>query len=271
MMDTNEQLQNLLSGMSTSIRNALSAAFSAALRMNDVLEGRGLTEAENCLAVMQHSQFCTLRMAENMEDALISGSHVLNLETVEINALCRNLIDTISILTVRRGIHLRFETRCTTVLLQVDYARIERMLLNILGNSLKYTPADGEISLLLTRDEDNVMFTIRDSGSGLSQTDYDCLFCGYTRPVALDDPNRGAGFGMAAAAGIARLHGGNIIAENHEGDGLIVHISLPDRRDADMLHVRYEPLQYGEEPMRRVLTTLADVLSTEEYTKYFMD
>ena len=269
-MDANEELRHLLAGTSASIRNAVGVSFTAAALLSDRLEGRDDPEAENYLAILRHSQHRMLRLAENIEDAIIAGSNVLEKETVDLNALCGNLVDTVSTLTAKRGIRITFNSLCRAVM-QVDYARIERMLLNILSNSLKYTPEGGEIALTLSREGNTVILTVTDNGGGLAQADFDRLFTGYTRAAALDDPARGAGLGMAAALGIARLHGGNILAENHAGEGLVISVSLPDQGDADLLNIRYEPLKYGENPMRRVLTMLSDVLNTDEYHKRFMD
>lgn len=109
-----------------------------------------------------------------------------------------------------------------------DRDKIGQILINLLHNALKFTPAGGSITLETAADETAASLTIRDTGEGISPEDLPHIFERFYRA----DPSRsrqtgGSGIGLAIALAIARAHGGTITATSQPGEGSSFTLSLP--------------------------------------------
>ena len=115
-----------------------------------------------------------------------------------------------------------------------DRDKIGQILINLLHNALKFTPAGGSITLETAADETTARLTIRDTGEGISPEDLPHIFERFYRA----DPSRsrqtgGSGIGLAIALAIARAHGGTITATSQPGEGSAFTLSLPVLRESD--------------------------------------
>jgi signal transduction histidine kinase len=96
------------------------------------------------------------------------------------------------------------------VIVYGDATRLQQVLLNVLGNAIRYTPPDGDIRLLVELDETWVTIRVRDSGEGISADDLPRIFSLFTR--AGERRGSGLGIGLAVARSLLELHGGTIDA-----------------------------------------------------------
>jgi signal transduction histidine kinase len=106
--------------------------------------------------------------------------------------------------------------------------KVERVLLNLVTNSLRHTPGDGSVAVLVEPEASEVRFTVEDTGDGLAPEAVRRMFDRFWR----DDPARtrergGAGLGLAIARGLVEAHGGRIWAESRPGGGARVSFTLP--------------------------------------------
>jgi signal transduction histidine kinase len=107
--------------------------------------------------------------------------------------------------------------------------QVERVLVNLLANALRHTPADGTVAVAVEADGDDVRVSVEDSGDGLSTEALRRMFERFWR----GDPARsarGAGLGLAIARGLVEAHGGRIWAESPPGGGARVSFTLPATR-----------------------------------------
>jgi signal transduction histidine kinase len=105
---------------------------------------------------------------------------------------------------------------------------IARLLTNITGNALKYTDAGGTVSLSVRCDDGSAVFSVTDTGIGISDADLETLFDEFDRssnPVAHAVP--GTGLGLAIVRRIAERHGGEIEVQSTLGDGSTFRVTLP--------------------------------------------
>ena len=110
-------------------------------------------------------------------------------------------------------------------LVPIDDVLIEQVLVNILDNAVKYTPAGTPIEIMTTAGEHNVTVEITDHGPGLSPGTEDKVFEKFYRAERLRE--HGAGLGLAICRGIIRAHGGRIWAHNNPGGGFSFLFTLP--------------------------------------------
>lgn len=105
---------------------------------------------------------------------------------------------------------------------------IDRLLLILIDNAVKYTPAGGRCAIELTLDRGQAHITVHDTGIGISPADLGRIFERFARAdVARSRETPGAGLGLAIARWITETHGGTIAAESQLGLGSAFHVRLP--------------------------------------------
>lgn len=113
------------------------------------------------------------------------------------------------------------------VMLQADAARVTQMVLNLLNNASRYTPAGGQIWLAVDV-RDDVVVTARDSGIGLSPANLSWIFEMFSQVTPATQGGGGLGIGLALVKRLAELHGGSVRAESPgEGLGSTFTLTLP--------------------------------------------
>jgi two-component system, OmpR family, sensor histidine kinase KdpD len=111
-------------------------------------------------------------------------------------------------------------------LLSLDFVLIERVLVNVIDNALKYSPADAPIGITAHTAGAFLELEVADRGTGIPPEDLTRIFDKFYR-VQRPDNVSGTGLGLSISKGIVQAQGGFIGAENREGGGTIISISLP--------------------------------------------
>ena len=108
----------------------------------------------------------------------------------------------------------------------LDQPRITQVLDNLLGNALKFTPAGGKITLQVSRLENEVQFSVSDTGPGIPDEALGRIFEPYWQ---VQKTRSGMGLGLFIAKTIVESHGGRIWVESTVGQGTTFHFTLPSR------------------------------------------
>jgi signal transduction histidine kinase len=111
-----------------------------------------------------------------------------------------------------------------------DLARLERVLDNLLGNAVKYSPDGGVITVVVVREEEDTgawaILSVRDQGVGIPVEDLGHIFERFHRARNVGRIS-GTGIGLAAIRGIVEQHGGTITVDSREGAGSTFSVRLP--------------------------------------------
>lgn len=111
-----------------------------------------------------------------------------------------------------------------------DPESLYRLLVNLTGNALKYSPAGGVVSVDAARDGDAVVLSVRDQGPGIAAADREKLFTKFFRAGdAVSRKTPGTGLGLAICKGIVDAHGGTIRVESEPGKGAAFLVRLPGK------------------------------------------
>ncbi|QZA76398.1 sensor histidine kinase KdpD [Deefgea tanakiae] len=122
--------------------------------------------------------------------------------------------------------HVRVDLPSNLPLLEYDAVLIERVLVNLLGNAAKYTPAGSEIIISAQIDDQQVTVLVSDNGPGLPAGAAARLFEKFTRGVN-ESATPGVGLGLAICRSIITAHGGQIQARNLSPNGAEFSFTLP--------------------------------------------
>jgi two-component system sensor histidine kinase VicK len=128
------------------------------------------------------------------------------------------------------------ETRQTSDIPDIiaDHDRIEQVVLNILSNAIKYTPAGGKVTVRLDRDDENVVLKVADTGIGIPKEDLPRIFERFYRvDKARSREMGGTGLGLAIAREIVEAHQGSISINSELGKGTEVVVKLPAAADKE--------------------------------------
>lgn len=113
-----------------------------------------------------------------------------------------------------------------------DRDRLEQVMMNVVGNAIKYTPDGGYIQVNAGADAENVWMEVSDNGIGIPRKDWNRIFDRFYRvDKARSRESGGTGLGLSIAKEIVQRHGGTIGLTEHQGPGTTVRIVLPMRQD----------------------------------------
>lgn len=179
-----------------------------------------------------------------------SGRVILSVEQADIRKVIRDVITELGIRSDKIGIELTLRQKVEsvktaesvqlpTVLIDVD--KIKEVLVNLIGNSLKFTPAGGTISVALAVDKEEVRVEISDTGVGLDEEQIPKLFKKFSMLRESYSTNatmaQGTGLGLYISKSIIQLHGGKIWVESSgRGKGTSFYFTIP-RYSEEHLHL----------------------------------
>jgi PAS domain S-box-containing protein len=128
---------------------------------------------------------------------------------------------------------LRFESAVAELVGVWDAGRLERVIANMLSNAIKYSPAGGEILLLVRAEPEWAVLSVSDHGLGIPAADLPYVFERFRRASNVGRVIAGSGLGLAGARDIVEQHGGTIGVTSEEGRGstFVVRLSEPGRND----------------------------------------
>lgn len=135
-----------------------------------------------------------------------------------------------------------------------DVLKIQQVLLNIVGNSVKFTPENGKISISIREisagHSDFLCFCVRDTGCGISPEFLPHLFDPFAQEKrALDSEIKGTGLGLAICRSLVEMMDGTIAVESQPGIGSAFTVTLPLRKsDSASVENAVQPRHHSEEP-----------------------
>ncbi len=260
-----------LANMSHELRTPLSGI----LGMTEVME-RGiygsLTERQQqALENIRESGHHLLALINDVLDLSKIGADRLNLERqpVAVDDLCRSSIRFVLQLATEKHQTITYAPSPPGLVLNVDARRLKQMLVNLLGNAVKFTPVRGMIGLDVTFDAARhaVEFAVWDNGIGISPQGQRKLFQPFVQlESGLDRRFEGSGLGLVLVKRLAELHGGKVSFESIEGEGSRFAITLPVQPIAGVTaHTQLQPTAEAEidtEGMLHVLRQLGNARVT---------
>lgn len=195
-----------------------------------VLEGFGGGVSEKQAAMLKIAHKSTQRLIRLVTDLLDvskieAGKMKLKSETVEMGPLMEEVLAGNETEIAKKKLILRKDIAPDIGSIRADKDRLTQVIINLLSNAMKYTPAGGGIDIRLGRSGDEIRFEISDTGPGIAKKDFHKLFDKFERLTV--ERQEGTGLGLSIARDIVELHGGKIWVESEVGKGTKFIFTIP--------------------------------------------
>ncbi len=130
-----------------------------------------------------------------------------------------------------RDLHVTVSAPEEPALVDGDAGQLERLVINLATNAVKFTPDGGRVALRVVLDDDDlVAIEVEDTGVGIPDDEQPMLFSRFFRTAhAREGAVQGSGLGLSIAKSIAERHGGRIVAISTYGEGSLFRVELPRR------------------------------------------
>jgi len=225
-----EQAEQVRKHMTADVAHELRTPLAIVSGKLEYLQQRSQSIAPEELLPLQDELIRLQRLVNDLRELsqAEAGQLSLHLERVDIHQLLVRIVDKVSFEAEEREISIHLHELPQRIEVKLDKYRVTQVILNLLMNSVRYTPAGGEIRVDAKRVNDQVLITVTDNGMGIEPEHMPFLFQRFYRTdQARDRDHGGTGLGLAIAAEYVRAHGGEITVESEQGKGTRFQVQLP--------------------------------------------
>jgi signal transduction histidine kinase len=218
-----------------SVSHELRTPLNAIIGFSDVMIDPSLQVSEE-----QRSRFLThilnsgkhllALINEILDLSKVEAGHLeLELERTAISDVLHAAVNTLKPLAANKAIELHIENGGHIPQIPMDAARIRQVVLNLVGNAIKFTPEGGRVQLRATACDQSMRVEVEDTGPGISVADHERIFLEFEQARIGETKSKpeGTGLGLALAKKLVEMHGGKIWVESEVGKGSRFYFSLP--------------------------------------------
>ncbi|MGE5027428.1 MAG: GAF domain-containing protein [Betaproteobacteria bacterium] len=229
---TRKELDTLRSDLAAMVyhdlRSPLANIVSSIEILKTMFPPEELASAESIIAIAQHSIDRIQRLINSLLDInrLEAGQPLGEMQPASVSELITDAVKAVRSIADGRQQTLRQEVAPDLPPVLVDADMIRRVLINLLENASKYTPAENEITAGAEQDGDWVRIWVQDYGLGIPTEEQGRIFDKYTRVKRQGGP-RGFGVGLAFCRLAVEAHNGEIWVESEVGKGSKFILTLP--------------------------------------------
>lgn len=180
--------------------------------------------------IMKQNCYRELRIVNNMIDItrLDAGFFELKLQNCNIVSIVENITLSVTEYIKNNSINLFFDTDIEERIIACDRSNIERIILNLLSNSIKFTKQGGSMTVSIHEKKESIIISIKDTGIGIPADKLNIIFDRFRQvDRSLTRNQEGSGIGLAIVKSLVELHGGKIYVHSEYGKGTEFKIELP--------------------------------------------
>jgi signal transduction histidine kinase len=155
----------------------------------------------------------------------------MNYEKIDLRLLIDAVTESLQIIAKKKNIRLIVKKNHNHLIIMGDEAKLERVILNLVRNAIKYNQDNGWVKIWFEEDKDEVKIIIKDNGIGIPEKDLPNIFERFYRvDKARSRAEGGTGLGLAIAKWITEAHGGKITVASEQDKGSAFTVHLPYRQ-----------------------------------------
>ncbi len=228
------QLDRVKASFISMVSHELRTPLNSVLGFSDILlTGAAGSINEDQREFLGHIKSSSRHLVQLVNDILdlsrIDAGHFrLNVGPLLPGMLVRQVVAELSGLAGTAQVELVAEVAPGLPPTQGDARRVEQVLINLVGNALKFTPEGGTVRVRVAADSDHLLFSVIDNGAGIPEEERDKIFERFYQPATTPGlATKGSGLGLTIAKHLVEQHQGRIWLESEVGVGSAFHFSLP--------------------------------------------
>ena len=234
MRERLQELDGIKSDFVSSVSHELRTPLSSILGYVEMLAdglGRGLDEDQmGAMEVIDRNARRLLALIENLLtiSSVESGAFRLSIEPIEVYALVQSAHQAVLPSLAKRDLEISVDVAEDAGSILGDAGQLDRVVINLLVNAIKFTPDGGAISVHAHRQDDSVVLRVADSGIGIAAEEIPRIFERFFRSASARTlAVQGTGLGLAITKKIIQEHGGEISLTSRLGEGTEFIVVLP--------------------------------------------
>jgi len=219
-----------LANMSHELRTPLTAILGMSEAFQNNTFGEINPGQEKAIKLIEKSGEHLLTLITDILDLskIEAGKLELDLASTSVQNLCENSTMFVKQMAFTQKIELQTRIAENIAQIQVDELRIRQCLINLLSNAIKFTPPEGKVILSVELEGKDILFSVTDTGIGISPNDLDKLFQPFIQiDSKLNRQYAGTGLGLVLVERIVTKHGGRVSVTSRVGEGSCFTIRLP--------------------------------------------
>ena len=200
--------------------------------LEEVLRGAAElpAKAREALSTARANALRLLKLISDLLDIvrLEEGRAKLQHDPINLSLFVPAMVDSLRHLATVKGLTLNMNEPKAPLVVRGDHAGLEKVVLNILTNAIKFTPKGGSISVRCWEENDCALVEIEDTGIGIPEQSLPHIFDRFHQVDGSSTRKyQGVGIGLALARDLVQQHGGRLVARSQLGRGTAFRIELP--------------------------------------------
>lgn len=254
-----EDRQNLKSDFIVNLSHELRTPINIILNTTKVIklkmkqDNNEQEDIENKLDIINNNSYRLIKISNNIIDLTNSESGLFKLSMKN-----ENIVDvveeafTASIEFAKtKNIEMTFNTIEEEIITAIDKTQIQRVILNLISNAIKFTDKDGSIYVYIYTHNGNVEISVKDNGIGIEQSKIDEIFYRfYQIDYSTQRVNEGSGMGLCIVKDIVEYHNGEVKVESKVGEGSVFKVVIP---------IKFVDYELASNNLENDITTIARV------------
>ncbi|MEO6709066.1 MAG: ATP-binding protein, partial [Planctomycetota bacterium] len=220
---------NFLAVLSHELRSPLNAIRNWVQALS--LPGMSAEQIRHGLEVIDRNSRVQAELIADLVDAhrLATGKISLKIKEVDLNSMLELVVDSLIPAATAKQIQLRFETATRQLKVTADSNRLHQVFGNLIGNAIKFTPAQGKILVAVRASASHAQVDVTDSGAGIAPSSIPHLFEQFRQADPLTSRGQGGlGLGLSISKHLVELHGGVLeVRSAGKGKGSTFSVTLP--------------------------------------------
>lgn len=229
--EKNKFKTEFLSNVAYDIKKPINKIFET---NNNLIENKGKYNSENInnhTRLVKQNCYRLIRLLSNVEyvSRIDNGTCTLELRKCDIVKLVENIVKISKTYTDKKGIDISFKSEVNKKILSLDIDKVEKIILNILSNAIKFTDTGGKIDINLYMQNEQVCISIKDTGIGIPKDKIEVIFENFEQlDTTLSRGCEGTGMGLSVVKKLANLNNIKINVESELNKGSEFIITLPN-------------------------------------------
>ena len=226
----NKLITEFLSNISHELKTPLNVIFTAIQLLGFYEKDVDYEKEDKYLKLIKQNCYRLMKLINNLLDTtkLDSGYLKLNLVNYNIVSLIEEITLSVTSYAESKGINIIFDTNVEEKIIAVDPDKIERIILNLLSNSIKFTNPGGNIFVNVKDSEEYVYIHVKDTGVGIPSDKLESIFERFFQiDKTLKKNKEGTGIGLHLVKSFVEMHKGEVTINSELGKGTEFIIKLP--------------------------------------------